>query len=169
MELLMSKKTIKTLLLRSEVCDLFVKAVSVSARKQAFADQPLHSRCCSNTRPPCSKNNALRAQKPMMAVRAFFSGAQRNGVLQTRVFARETLEEANKFERLLSEGPCFAEAVISLGRRALGLKGRFFERLPHQDASLKKACFQALRNELRTKGEAHGQSLSVFYVFFLTK
>ena len=25
---------------------------------------------------------------------------------------------------------------------ALGLKGRFFERLPHQDASLKKACFQ---------------------------
>ena len=81
----MLKKTIKTLLLRSEVFDLFVKAVSGSARKQAFADQPLHSRCCSNTRPPCSKNNALRAQKPMMAVRAFFSGAQRNGVFAQRL------------------------------------------------------------------------------------
>ena len=30
----------------------------------------------------------------------FFSEAQRNGVLQTRVLVRETLEEANKFERL---------------------------------------------------------------------
>ncbi len=35
----------------------------------------------------------------IIAARTFFNEAQRNGVLQTRVLVRETLEEANKFER----------------------------------------------------------------------
>ena len=46
----------------------------------------------------------------------FFSEAQRNGVLQTRVLMRETLEEANKFERLplaWATGGCGVKRLLS--------------------------------------------------------
>ena len=50
------------------------------------------------------KNNALRAQKPMMAVRAFFSGAQRNGVFAQRlaVLRRSCYQLGTECESLLS-------------------------------------------------------------------
>ncbi len=55
----------------------------------------------------------------VMTVRTFFSEAKQNGVLQTRVLVRETLEEANKFERLLCDWATCKVKVVGSDIRKL--------------------------------------------------